>query len=118
MTRKRSFPSNWLGNEVFASFLYVSDSFCVFVPRKLPKKRDFLEIFCKKSFFLKKIFCKNIQNGDGSKRYQQNDFQFDFFCSLFVFISHLCFLMSKMIFLVFSIFLKNCSAICSFSRIG
>ena len=52
--QKHSFPSNYRGNYILESVSDVLSSFCVFVPRKMPKKHDFFNIFCKKSE--KKIF--------------------------------------------------------------
>ena len=64
------------------------------------------------------FFFKISENGGGLKTDSQDDFPFDFFCYFSVFITDLCFLMTNTIFRFFSIFLKNCSEICSFSGIG
>ena len=115
MMQKHSFPSNYRWNYILGSVSDVLSSFCVFVPRKMPKKPDFFNIFCKKSEFF--FFFKISENGGGLKTDSQDDFPFDFFCYFSVFITDLCFLMTNTIFRFFSIFLKNCSEICSFSGI-
>ena len=82
MMRKPSFPSNRMGIYVFASVLDVLDSFFVFVLRKLPKKRDFFDIFCKKLIFFKFFFAKSVKMADARKGINKRTFNLIFFATL------------------------------------